>query len=158
VTPVSRHIAVADEEAMLALGARLAACRERGAVIFLHGDLGAGKTTLVRGFLRGLGFAGAVTSPTYTLVEPYSPDGENVYHFDLYRLGDPDELEYLGARDYFDGSGVTLIEWPERAEGALASPDLHVSIEYAGTGRRVELEAATERGRAMLQCLEQYET
>lgn len=157
VNPLSQHIALANEDAMLELGAHLAGCRRPGAIILLYGNLGAGKTTLVRGFLRGLGFSGAVTSPTYTLVEPYAPGGQGVYHFDLYRLGDPDELEYLGARDYFDGSAIALIEWPERAAGMLPPGDLEIHIAYEGSGRRVELVADTARGREMLQCLEECE-
>lgn len=140
-------------EAMVAFGATLSRCTRPPLTIYLRGDLGAGKTTLVRGFLQGLGYRGAVRSPTYTLVEPYEA-GLTVYHFDLYRLGDPEELEFLGVRDYFAGDAVCLIEWPERGAGILPPPDLEVVIDYAGTGRKVRLEAGTENARTVVACLE----
>lgn len=144
----------ADAEAMEALGAALARCCPAGVVIHLRGNLGAGKTTLVRGFLRALGHRGAVKSPTYTLVEPYElPDGP-VYHFDLYRLSDPEELEYLGLRDYFDGCARVLVEWPERGAGLLPEPDLVLNIEVAGPGRRIRPLAPTARGQALLAALD----
>lgn len=139
-----------DPQAMEALGARLATRLVPGLVLFLRGELGAGKTTLVRGVLHGLGHAGAVKSPTYTLVEPYTLRGLAVYHFDLYRLNDPEELEFLGMRDYLEGSGVCLIEWPERGAGMLPEPDVEIAIESMEEGRVVRLKACTERGAAIL--------
>jgi len=143
-----RH--VADEAAMEALAARLAPALADGTVVFLRGELGAGKTTLVRGILRGLGHAGAVKSPTYTLVEPYRLGGRTIYHFDLYRLNDPEELEFLGVRDYLSGSGICLIEWPERGAGVLAEADLEIAIERSPDGRVVRMRAHTPRGTAAL--------
>ena len=135
---------------MEALGARLAPALADGTVVFLRGELGAGKTTLVRGILRGLGHAGAVKSPTYTLVEPYRLGGRTIYHFDLYRLNDPEELEFLGVRDYLSGSGICLIEWPERGAGVLAEADLEIAIERSPDGRVVRMHAHTPRGTAAL--------
>jgi len=135
---------------MEALGARLAPALADGTVVFLRGELGAGKTTLVRGILRGLGHAGAVKSPTYTLVEPYRLGGRTIYHFDLYRLNDPEELEFLGVRDYLSGSGICLIEWPERGAGVLAEADLEIAIERSPDGRVVRMRAHTPRGTAAL--------
>lgn len=135
---------------MEALGARLAPALADGTVVFLRGELGAGKTTLVRGILRALGQAGAVKSPTYTLVEPYRLAGRTIYHFDLYRLNDPEELEFLGLRDYLSGSGICLIEWPERGAGVLAEADLEIAIERSPDGRVVRMHAHTPRGTAAL--------
>jgi tRNA threonylcarbamoyladenosine biosynthesis protein TsaE len=141
---------VADEAAMEALGAHLAPALADGTVVFLRGELGAGKTTLVRGILRGLGHGGAVKSPTYTLVEPYRLGGRTIYHFDLYRLNDPEELEFLGLRDYLSGSGICLIEWPERGAGVLMDADLEIAIERSPDGRVVLMCARTPTGTAVL--------
>lgn len=131
-----------DEAATLALGAELAHRLTPGACVYLRGDLGAGKTTLVRGLLQALGHRGAVKSPTYTLVEPYETGGVPIYHFDLYRLGDPEELEMIGIRDYFDGRALCLLEWPERGRGMIPAPDLTVTLAVEGRGRHAKLEWA----------------
>lgn len=145
---------VANAQAMEILGGILSRGCPDGLTIFLHGQLGAGKTTLVRGFLHALGHTGAVKSPTYTLVEPYELEGRRVYHFDLYRLADPEELEYLGVRDYFDGQALSLVEWPERGSGVLPAPDLDIRIEVEGAGRRVYLAASTDRGERVIEALD----
>ena len=139
------------------LGTLLARCSTPGAVIFLYGDLGAGKTTLVRGFLHGMGHQGAVKSPTYTLVEPYDLQGHRVYHFDLYRLGAPEDLEYLGIRDYFDGISVALVEWPQRGSGMLPTADLEIHLEYRDEGRNATLVPLTPRADTLLDCLAQHQ-
>ncbi|MBC53207.1 MAG: tRNA (adenosine(37)-N6)-threonylcarbamoyltransferase complex ATPase subunit type 1 TsaE [Gammaproteobacteria bacterium] len=117
-----------------------------GAIIYLTGDLGAGKTTLSRGLIRGLGYQGAVKSPTYTLVEPYEYFEFPLYHFDLYRLTDPEEVEFLGVDEYFVPPAVCLIEWPCRGQGFLPSPDLAITLEIAGKGRCLTFEAASTKG------------
>ncbi len=150
MTDMQTAFELADEAATLELGQRLAALIPNGFVIYLYGNLGAGKTTLVRGYLRGLGYPGNVKSPTYTLVEPYEIGERQVFHFDLYRLTDPEELEYAGGRDYFSADSVCLVEWPERGEGWLSRADLEVKIEYDGAGRRVTLSAATAQGQSVL--------
>jgi len=141
---------LADEAATLALGRALASAAPPAAVVALRGELGAGKTTLVRGLLRGLGYEGAVTSPTYTLMEPYEAGGHRVVHFDLYRLGDPEELEMLGAREELDGGALALVEWPERGEGVLPAADLVLALEHRGAGRSARLSAGTNVGRQWL--------
>jgi tRNA threonylcarbamoyladenosine biosynthesis protein TsaE len=143
-----------SEKSQEAIGARLSEAATDECIIYLRGDLGAGKTTLVRGFLRGLGYRGAVKSPTYTLLEPYSISGRQVYHLDLYRLGHPEELEYLGIRDLLGQDAVLLVEWPERGTGALPPADLVVDIQYAPTGRRLEMESNTDAGLGLLHRLQ----
>jgi tRNA threonylcarbamoyladenosine biosynthesis protein TsaE len=123
-------------------------------VFFLSGDLGAGKTTLVRGFLRELGHFGAVKSPTFTLVEPYEFAEREVYHFDLYRLKNEEELAFIGIRDYFHAKAYCLIEWPEKALDQIPSPDLQVQIEIIGEHRTVHLVAKSNRGKDVLQALQ----
>lgn len=145
----ARWLDLPDEATTAALGARLAhALAGHPAVIALQGDLGAGKTTLVRALLRSMGIGGAVRSPTYTLVEPYESAGLRIFHLDLYRLAESEELEYLGIRDLEEA--LLLIEWPERGEGALPPVDLWVHLEYAGAGRTVTLKALSGRGEAVL--------
>ncbi len=131
-------------------GADLAAVCPSGCIIYLHGDLGAGKTTLVRGFLQGLGHAGAVKSPTYTLLEPYVIAGANFCHIDLYRLADASELEYLGLRDLLQEGATLLVEWPEKGQGELPVPDLIIYIEYQQQGRDLQFSAKTEVGEKIL--------
>lgn len=139
-----------DEAATLALGGRLGRALGAGLSIWLQGDLGAGKTTLTRGVLRELGFAGRVKSPTYTLVELYELSRFNLYHFDLYRFTDPDEWEDAGFREYFNAAGVCLVEWPDKAGGRLPQPDLRVRFEIPEAGRSVWIEGLTEAGRACI--------
>lgn len=132
------------------IGAALAARAGPGIRIYLQGELGAGKTTLVRGFLRGLGFTGKVKSPTFALVETYELAVFPVFHFDLYRLERPEELESIGFRDYFDGTGACLVEWPEKARTLLMEPDVQVQLSMAGAGRVIRLEPRTDPGRILL--------
>ena len=146
------NLAAASAEEMRALGARLAAALraatpKEALLIGLSGDLGAGKTTLVSGFLAALGHDGAVRSPTYTLIEPYRLAGRDVYHCDLYRLRDPAELDELGLRDLAVDGSVLLIEWPERAGDRLGRPDLALQLGYSDAGRSVAIEAVTGPGR-----------
>ena len=148
-----------DSESMEAFGGLLARCCEPGSVLYLCGDLGAGKTTLVRGFLHALGHRGAVKSPTYTLVEPYElgESGElRVNHFDLYRLGDPEELEFLGVRDYFDGHSIALIEWPRQGAGVLPPALLTIQIDYEGDGRRLSLSGNGPGAAALCRCVDTH--
>lgn len=146
---------IIGEQAMVEFGAQLgAACQQRRVVIFLEGDLGAGKTTLSRGVLQAFGHCGAVKSPTYTLVEPYAFADAQVYHFDLYRLGDPEELEYMGIRDYFAVENtLCLVEWAEKGGMFLPSADLVVRITHLADGREVECRAQTATGAAILATL-----
>lgn len=145
-----------DSESMEGFGALLARCCEPGSVLYLCGDLGAGKTTLVRGFLRALGHRGAVKSPTYTLVEPYELGEQRINHFDLYRLGDPEELEYLGIRDYFDSHSISLVEWPQQGTGILPPALLTVQIDYDGRGRRITLLGTSPRAGTLLRCVDTH--
>lgn len=144
---------LADEAATLNLGARLASSLKPGLTIYLHGDLGAGKTTMVRGLLHAMGHEGKVKSPTYTLVEPYVISGIYVYHFDLYRFNDPEEWEAAGFRDYFNPESVSLVEWPEKARELLPDADIDIYLKVQGEGREVLLNANTTSGKA---CLERF--
>jgi tRNA threonylcarbamoyladenosine biosynthesis protein TsaE len=134
------------EEILLDYAAKLAKAIPAGAVIFLNGPLGAGKTTFTRGFLRGLGYSGKVKSPTYTLVEPYELNDRPIFHFDLYRIEKADELEHIGLQEYFMPTAICLIEWPEKGFPLLPTPDLVLDIAFAGEGRELRLEAKTKRG------------
>ena len=141
---------IIDAPAMEALGQKLASRCPPGCKLFLQGELGAGKTTLVRGFLSGLGYQGIVKSPTYTLIEPYQLNDLEIYHFDLYRINDPEELESIGIRDYFSGSGICLLEWPEKGAALLGSPDIFIQIQYQDDQRKVSLEAKTSAGKDII--------
>jgi tRNA threonylcarbamoyladenosine biosynthesis protein TsaE len=146
-----------SEAATINLGRLLAPALDAAGVIFLSGGLGAGKTTLCRGLLRGLGYDGAVKSPTFTLVEPYELERGSVYHFDLYRLAHPDELDYLGAEDYFAAEALCLIEWPERGAGFLPTPDLELTLTVTSeASRQVQLRAQTLKGEQAMARLAQW--
>jgi tRNA threonylcarbamoyladenosine biosynthesis protein TsaE len=146
----AREIYLADEVATEALGGALAEVLEPGMLVFLHGQLGAGKTTLVRGLLRALGHDGPVRSPTYALVESYRLAACELHHFDLYRLADPEELEFMGLRDFLSGDAICMIEWPERGSGVLPCADLEVGLSVSNPGRRARLWAQGGRGEQAL--------
>ena len=146
---------VASDTAMVAFGevlggALLAISQQAAAVVYFQGQLGAGKTTVCRGVLQGCGHSGAVKSPTYTLVEPYELPAARVFHFDLYRLGDPEELEYMGIRDYFEPGNICLIEWPDKGQGILQAADLELTITVIPAGRHLNLAPRTGQGEAVL--------
>ncbi len=143
-------VKIESPEAMEEFGGQLGQICEEGTRIYLRGDLGTGKTTLVRGFLRVRGYGGKVKSPTYTLVEPYELAGIDIFHFDLYRLDHADELAYIGYRDYFEAQSIILLEWPEKADGLLESPDLLVIIRMAGRGRQLEIQGQSALGQNLL--------
>ncbi len=135
---------------MVQLGAQLGRALQNRALIFLEGDLGAGKTTLCRGVMQSFGHVGAVKSPTYTLVESYQLGETLLHHFDLYRLGDPEELEFIGIRDYLHQGNYCLIEWPNRGAGILPVPDLEVVVSVTKVGRAVRITSATDIGDSIL--------
>jgi tRNA threonylcarbamoyladenosine biosynthesis protein TsaE len=139
-----------DEAATLEFAGRVYRNLPPGCLVFLRGNLGAGKTAFVRGCLRAAGFMGPVKSPTFTLVEEYALADRVLFHFDLYRLNDPEELEWMGIRDYLRPDAACFIEWPERGEGLLPEADLDIRLEIEGSARRAALSAPTERGREIL--------
>jgi tRNA threonylcarbamoyladenosine biosynthesis protein TsaE len=134
-------------------GAALAAALHAGLVVYLVGDLGAGKTTLVRGVLRALGHGGKVKSPTYTLIEPYAVSRLHLYHFDFYRFAVPEEYLEAGLDEYFAGQGVCLVEWPDKAAPYVARPDVEIGLTVSGSGRRLEVSPLTEAGRSCTQTM-----
>ncbi|AAN53677.1 tRNA (adenosine(37)-N6)-threonylcarbamoyltransferase complex ATPase subunit type 1 TsaE [Shewanella oneidensis MR-1] len=139
-----------NEDETIAVGQTLARHIQAPLTLYLTGDLGAGKTTLSRGLIQGLGHKGAVKSPTYTLVEPYELDGVEVYHFDLYRLNDPEELEFMGIRDYFTDNSLCIVEWPDKGEGLLPDADIHLHLNYVNQGREIHIRALTDSGKTLL--------
>ena len=150
---LQRDFDLPDEASMVQLAGSLAKICQQACVIYLHGDLGAGKTTFSRGFIQGMGHIGKVKSPTYTLVEPYEIGTWRIFHFDLYRLADAEELEFMGIRDYFEDDCICLIEWPDKGHGLLAAADLNISIDYTPLGRRLSMLALSKRGQILLDTL-----
>ncbi|WP_245785581.1 tRNA (adenosine(37)-N6)-threonylcarbamoyltransferase complex ATPase subunit type 1 TsaE [Alkalimonas amylolytica] len=155
------QISLLDEAVTQQVAARLAHLLPEQAVLFLQGPLGAGKTTLSRGLLQALGHQGAVKSPTYTLVEPYHLATRQIYHFDLYRLTDPEELEFIGGRDYFSDQAICLIEWPERGLGFLPEPDLVLALSYQADVdeplRTLSIHGQSELGRSIVTTMSAHE-
>lgn len=163
ITLTSKESILGDEAATLACGARFAKVVQAGLVVYLHGDLGAGKTTFVRGVLHGLGHLGKVKSPTYTLVETYELESYPIlinkvfnytfYHFDLYRFISEDEWEAAGFREYFNQQSICMIEWPEKAEHVLPTPDIHIYLSLYNLGRKITFSAGSELG---IECLKHF--
>jgi tRNA threonylcarbamoyladenosine biosynthesis protein TsaE len=142
---------LADESQQIALAHKVAQHLQSSFVMLLKGNLGVGKTTFARGFVQASGFDGVVKSPTYTLVEPYPISNSRMcYHFDLYRLADPEELEFTGARDYFNENDVCLVEWPEKAEGFLPVADWICEFSHQKKGRNLNILAATNKGKKLM--------
>ena len=145
-----RELKLPSPESTLRLGEALAAGAGPGRVVFISGDLGAGKTTLVRGLLRGLGYAGRAKSPSYALVEPYSFSSLDLYHFDFYRFKDRSEWLNSGFREHFNPQSLCVVEWPEKAGDLLSTPDVQIRLDFDGEGRRARLQAFSDAGRAWL--------
>jgi tRNA threonylcarbamoyladenosine biosynthesis protein TsaE len=138
---------LADEAATIALAQRLAPALSEGGVLYLRGELGAGKTTFARALLQALGAGERIKSPTYSLLERYRAGGHDAFHLDLYRIAAADELEYLGLDELRDPSAIVLVEWPERGTGALPAADLDLVLVHAGNGRRARLEVRSQRAK-----------
>jgi len=147
-------IPIPDDQSMRAFGQILGKMLPKSLVVYLRGELGAGKTTLVRGLLRGLGYSGAVKSPTYTLVEEYELAHRHIYHLDLYRLADPEELEFLGLRDWLEEEAVLIFEWPQMGRGVAPLADLDIEIRYDGTARNVMVTGCTQAGELLALALQ----
>jgi len=146
-----QHWELADEDATRTLGAQFAGASESGLVVYLRGELGAGKTSFARALLTALGVGERIKSPTYSLVEGYrTGDGRPAWHLDLYRIADPGELEWLGLDALAEPTAIVLVEWPERGQGALPEADMEVHLSYSGTGRHARLQAKTARGEQTL--------
>jgi len=145
---------LASEEETVRFAGMFGGLLEGHGLIFLEGQLGAGKTTFCRGVLRGMGYEGAVKSPTFTLVEPYRLNDVQIFHFDLYRLGDPNELEYIGVDDYLDSRHLCLVEWPERGGDFLPESDLTVHLQVEGQARRLTIWANSDHGERVMRQLE----
>jgi len=143
-------LSIMDESEMIALGAKVATVLQGSEVIYLRGELGAGKTTFVRGLLNAMGYSGNVKSPTYTLIEPYLINDRDVYHFDLYRINDPEELETMGIRDYCDGKSICLFEWPEQGNDVLPPADIILTLAHSDPGREVNIESRSSHGEDIL--------
>lgn len=141
---------VSNEHHMEQFGACLSPLLGQKVLLTLEGELGAGKTILVRGLLRGAGYPGPVKSPTFSLVEPYEIGTGKVFHFDMYRLRDPEELEYIGIRDYLSAPALCIVEWPEKAGNFLPVGDIHIMIKRTGQGREVKIQAQTEHGQKLI--------
>ena len=150
---MNQSIFLPDEAATVAFGKTLAnACHGRG-LLTLSGNLGTGKTTLSRGLVQSYGHKGAVKSPTYTLVEPYEIGDISIYHFDLYRLEDPEELEFIGLWDYLEQEALIIVEWPERAAGVLPPADIAIEISIKDAGRMLTINSGSDRGQQILAAL-----
>lgn len=150
---ISLKLSLKNELATLKFGSKLASFIPNNFIVYLYGNLGAGKTTLVRGFLNALGHYSIVKSPTYTLVESYQLQGKHIHHIDLYRITDPEELELIGIRDYFLEEAICLAEWPEKAQYYLPTADLSCYILIKNSGREITLKSNTAKGRILLKKL-----
>jgi tRNA threonylcarbamoyladenosine biosynthesis protein TsaE len=135
------------------MAARLASCLISPLVLTFNGDIGAGKTTLIRAMLRSLGVTSAIKSPTFSLVESYQTSNFHIHHFDLYRIHDETELEYVGFRDYFEDNAICCIEWPDRAKSYRSMADIDFTLDLKGNGREMQIQALSSVGQTVLSCL-----